>query len=305
MTAAAPIVDPKSHGNGDQLHRATSCRTFPTSRDPFALMRTVPGVLLDQVNVGGNETGQQALVLGKGSRQQDTTWTIDGVEITDMGAPGQSPTYFNFDNFEEIQVVDRGQRHPLAHGRRRHQPGHQARDEPVSRRRPRLLQQRRARELERAGRAEGARDAGDAGDRRSHDPDLRLRVRRRRARSSRTRRGSTRRCRSRTSESSSASTKRDRQDGAAQSAGEGELAGDVEGHDQLPVLQRLQAQGRPHEPDGNGTHAFEAFDATHHQDNAYSDAPAARPVEDRRRSRHQLEHVPVSASTPTTTPGSR
>ena len=105
--SAAPIIDPKSTGTTTNF-TADELRSIPTSRDPFALLRTVPGVLLDQVNVGGNETGQQALVLGKAARQQDTSWTIDGIEITDMGAPGQSPTYFNFDNFEEIQVATAG-----------------------------------------------------------------------------------------------------------------------------------------------------------------------------------------------------
>jgi len=104
---AAPIVDPTVTGTGTNF-ASDELRYVPTSRDPFALMRTVPGVLLDQVNVGGNETGQQALVLGKGGRQQDTSWTIDGVEVTDVGAPGQAPTYFNFDNFEEIQVSTAG-----------------------------------------------------------------------------------------------------------------------------------------------------------------------------------------------------
>lgn len=104
---AAPMIDPTITGTAinftsDELTR------IPTSRDPFALMRGVPGVLLDQVNVGGNETGQQPMVLGKGSRQQDTSWTIDGVEITDMGAPGQAPTYFNFDSFEEVHVSTAG-----------------------------------------------------------------------------------------------------------------------------------------------------------------------------------------------------
>ena len=107
VTGAAPIIDETVTGTAANFTRS-ELTNIPTSRDPFALMRGVPGVLLDQVNVGGNETGQQAIVLGKGTRQQDTSWTIDGVEITDMGAPGQSPTYFNFDNFEEIQVSTAG-----------------------------------------------------------------------------------------------------------------------------------------------------------------------------------------------------
>jgi Carboxypeptidase regulatory-like domain len=87
VTAASPIVDPKVTGTAVNF-TSNELQNIPTSRDPFALMRTVPGVLLDQVNIAGNETGQQPNVLGKGSRQQDTTWAIDGVEITDMGALG-------------------------------------------------------------------------------------------------------------------------------------------------------------------------------------------------------------------------
>src|SRR5205823_11424230 len=44
----------------------------------------------------------------KGARPQDTSWTLDGVEITDMAAPGQSAVYFNFDNFDEIHVNTAG-----------------------------------------------------------------------------------------------------------------------------------------------------------------------------------------------------
>src|SRR5436190_20889300 len=108
VTAAPPIVDPRARGTATNF-TAGELVAMPTARDPFSLARTVPGVLLDRVNVGGNETGQQPLVTAKGSRQQDTSWTLDGVEITDIAAAGQSPTYFNFDNFDEVHVSTAGQ----------------------------------------------------------------------------------------------------------------------------------------------------------------------------------------------------
>ena len=61
------------------------------------------------MNIGGNETGQAPTVVSKGTRPQDTVYTLDGVVITDMAAAGLPPTYFNFDNFEEIQVATSGQ----------------------------------------------------------------------------------------------------------------------------------------------------------------------------------------------------
>lgn len=107
VSGAAPIIDTKATGTSTNF-TSEELQKIPTSRDPFALMRAVPGVLVDRVNIGGNETGQQSNFASKGTRPQDASWTIDGVEITDMAAAGASPIYFNYDNFEEIQVGTAG-----------------------------------------------------------------------------------------------------------------------------------------------------------------------------------------------------
>jgi hypothetical protein len=104
---ASPLIDARATGTATNF-TSSELTTIPTSRDPFSLIRAVPGALVERVNVGGNETGQQLLATAKGARQQDTSWTMDGVEITDMAAPGQSATYFNFDNFEEVRVSTAG-----------------------------------------------------------------------------------------------------------------------------------------------------------------------------------------------------
>ena len=107
VSGEAPIIDTKATGTATNF-TSDELQKIPTSRDPFALMRSVPGVLVDRVNIGGNETGQQSNFASKGTRPQDASWTMDGVEITDMAATGASPTYFNYDNFEEIQVSTAG-----------------------------------------------------------------------------------------------------------------------------------------------------------------------------------------------------
>ena len=107
VTGESPIVDTKVTGTATNF-TTDELTKIPTSRDPFALMRSVPGVLVDRVNIGGNETGQQSNFASKGTRPQDASWTMDGIEITDMAATGASPSYFNFDNFEEIQVSTAG-----------------------------------------------------------------------------------------------------------------------------------------------------------------------------------------------------
>jgi hypothetical protein len=107
VTGESPLVDTKVTGTATNF-TTDELTKIPTSRDPFALMRSVPGVLVDRVNIGGNETGQQSNFASKGTRPQDASWTMDGIEITDMAATGASPSYFNFDNFEEIQVSTAG-----------------------------------------------------------------------------------------------------------------------------------------------------------------------------------------------------
>src|SRR3954470_19863848 len=108
VTAASPMVDAKQTGTVTTIS-PTELANIPTSRDPFTLLRSINGVLVDRVNVGGNETGQQSNFVSKGTRPQDAVWTLDGVAITDMALTGSSPTYFNWDNFEAIHVATAGQ----------------------------------------------------------------------------------------------------------------------------------------------------------------------------------------------------
>jgi hypothetical protein len=108
VTAASPMVDVRQTGTATSI-TIDELANIPTSRDPFSLLRSINGVLVDRVNVGGNETGQQSNFVSKGTRPQDAVWTLDGVAITDMALTGSAPTYFNYDNFDAIQVSTAGQ----------------------------------------------------------------------------------------------------------------------------------------------------------------------------------------------------
>ena len=107
VTGASPIVDATAMGTATNFTQDELSKV-PNSRDPWALLRTVPGVTVDRVNIGGNETGQQAGFVSKGGRQGDAVWTMDGVPITDMATNGASPTYFDYDAFDEIQISTGG-----------------------------------------------------------------------------------------------------------------------------------------------------------------------------------------------------
>ncbi len=103
ITGESPLLDSRKISTGATVDK-TELEKIPTARDPWVILQTVPGVLVDRVNVGGNESGQQSGLVGNGDDGRNTTWSIDGVEITDVGAIGSSSAYFDFDAFEEIQV---------------------------------------------------------------------------------------------------------------------------------------------------------------------------------------------------------
>lgn len=107
VSADAAVIDVKRVGTATTLSKEELTQT-PQSRDPWAVLKTVPGVLVDRVNVGGNESGQQSGFVGKGSLASDTQWNLDGITITDVNSNGASSSYYDFDAFEEINVSTGG-----------------------------------------------------------------------------------------------------------------------------------------------------------------------------------------------------
>ena len=83
-------------------------QNIPSARDPWVVMQTVPGIIVDRVNVGGSESGQQSGYQAKGASGDDATWNMDGIPITDMAATGATPMYYDFDMFQEMNVSTGG-----------------------------------------------------------------------------------------------------------------------------------------------------------------------------------------------------
>jgi hypothetical protein len=107
VTAESPTIDPKKTTTSTSVTNE-ELQKVPSSRDPWVVLQTVPGVIVDRVNVGGAESGQQSNYQAKGAASGENTWSMDGVPITDMAALGSSPTYYDFDMFQEMQVVTGG-----------------------------------------------------------------------------------------------------------------------------------------------------------------------------------------------------
>ncbi|MEE8605296.1 MAG: TonB-dependent receptor, partial [Candidatus Aminicenantaceae bacterium] len=107
VVAVSPIVETKK----TQVTTAVNyemLQSLPSARDPWVVLQMVPSIQVDRENIGGNESGQQASFVMKGGGTADGVWTMDGVVITDPAAIGASPTYFDFDMFEEMQVTTGG-----------------------------------------------------------------------------------------------------------------------------------------------------------------------------------------------------
>ncbi len=107
VTAESPVIDPKKLTTSTNV-TYEELQQVPSARDPWVVLQTVPGVVVDRVNVGGAESGQQSNYQAKGAASGDNTWNMDGVPITDMAALGSSPTYYDFDMFQEMQVTTGG-----------------------------------------------------------------------------------------------------------------------------------------------------------------------------------------------------
>jgi hypothetical protein len=107
VTSETPVIETKrqtvaTNVNLDEL------QNIPTARDPWVVLQSIPGIIVDRVNVGGAESGQQSNYQAKGANPDQNTWNMDGIAITDMGSLGSSPTYYDFDMFQEMQVTTGG-----------------------------------------------------------------------------------------------------------------------------------------------------------------------------------------------------
>jgi hypothetical protein len=107
VSGDAPVLEPKRQTVSTNVTNL-ELQNIPSARDPWVVLQTVPGVVMDRVNVGGSESGQQSNYIAKGATTGDNTWYMDGIPITDMSALGGSPSYYDFDMFQEMQVTTGG-----------------------------------------------------------------------------------------------------------------------------------------------------------------------------------------------------
>ncbi len=105
VSGAAPLLETRRVATGAAVTQQ-ELQSIPTARDPWVVLQSVPGVPIDRINVAGSESGQQSNFSSKGSNAG--TFTVDGVNLTDMSALGASAGYYDFDAFQEMQVITGG-----------------------------------------------------------------------------------------------------------------------------------------------------------------------------------------------------
>jgi hypothetical protein len=115
VTTESPLLDERKISTGATVSGA-ELQEIPTSRDPWTILSTTPGILVDRLNIAGSESGQQSVYVGPGSMGGNSIWSMDGVVMTDMAALGSSPSYYDFDAFQEMQVTTGGTDTTIATG---------------------------------------------------------------------------------------------------------------------------------------------------------------------------------------------
>jgi carboxypeptidase family protein len=105
VSGVSPVVDTKSVNLGSNFGKDL-LDAIPSARDPWVILEQTAGMVMDRENVGGNQSGQQSSFSAHGG-SANQQWNVDGGTTTDM-ASSSSAGYFDFDSFEEIQVLTGG-----------------------------------------------------------------------------------------------------------------------------------------------------------------------------------------------------
>jgi hypothetical protein len=101
----SPLVDVKTTVTGASFDEKLLAEV-PSARDVWSVLEhQAPGVTTNRLDVGGSETGLQALFSARGSSWQQNSYYLNGVNVTCPSALGASGYYYDFDSFEEVQVA--------------------------------------------------------------------------------------------------------------------------------------------------------------------------------------------------------
>ncbi|PYQ20997.1 MAG: hypothetical protein DMF79_09140 [Acidobacteria bacterium] len=107
-SAETPPVSRDRAAEPSSVFSAENLGTFPRPTDPWSVLRDVPGVVVDRVNVGGSETAQQSLLVSHGDGGGGALWTLDGFDVTDPAALGSTTVFPDMDALQGLEARTTG-----------------------------------------------------------------------------------------------------------------------------------------------------------------------------------------------------
>ena len=104
VVGESPLLDTKSTVIGATFDESL-LEEVPSARDVWSLVEhQAPGVTTNRLDVGGSETGLQAVFSSRGTSWGQNSYYLNGVNVSCPAALGASGYYYDYDSFEEIQV---------------------------------------------------------------------------------------------------------------------------------------------------------------------------------------------------------
>lgn len=98
------LVDLKDTSKGAR-YTLDALQAIPSARDPWVMIERTPGVIIDRENVGGNMSSNQSNFTARGADTTQSTWSLDGVDLTDHVGLGGTTFYYDFDAVQEMQIT--------------------------------------------------------------------------------------------------------------------------------------------------------------------------------------------------------
>ncbi len=104
VVGESPLLDTRSTVIGATFDQSL-LEEVPSARDVWSLLEhQAPGVTTNRLDVGGSETGLQAVFSARGTSWGQNSYYLNGVNVTCPAALGASGYYYDYDSFEEVQV---------------------------------------------------------------------------------------------------------------------------------------------------------------------------------------------------------
>jgi hypothetical protein len=105
VPAKGPIVDVKSVTTSTTFDESL-LQNIPSGRDPWSTVAQAPGTTMNDFDVGGNQSFQQAIMQVHGSMPGEQVYSFNGLRLNWPGSTGGYTGYYiDDDSLQELQVI--------------------------------------------------------------------------------------------------------------------------------------------------------------------------------------------------------